>query len=101
MGEPLCEPGDTGQGLVVRGTHVVILDSAANSALIHRAIGESLLVGPMFAFVPSANSYSDYSSSYNTEVVRVGIDWGCIAHVVEHTASHAGTCATLCALYLL
>eukprot|EP00731_Ephydatia_muelleri_P005571 Em0002g1747a len=67
VGEPLCEPGDTGQGLVVRGTHVVVLDNAANSALIHRAIGETMLVGPIFAFVPSAYSYSEVAESYNTE----------------------------------
>ena len=90
MGEPLCEPGDTGQGLVVRGTHVVVLDNAANSALIHRAIGETMLVGPIFAFVPSAYSYSEVAESYNTEVGRwVGdINWS----VWPHGSYNTETC---------
>ena len=40
VGEPLNETGQTGEGLIITGVHVAILDNFVNSTIYHRIIGE-------------------------------------------------------------
>ena len=40
VGEPLNETGRSGEGLIITGVHVAILDNVVNSTLYHRIIGE-------------------------------------------------------------
>jgi lysosomal alpha-mannosidase len=40
VGEPLNETGQTGEGLIITGVHVAILDNFVNSNIYHRIIGE-------------------------------------------------------------
>jgi lysosomal alpha-mannosidase len=44
LDEALNEPGQFGDGLIVRGSHYVILDNFNNSTLCHRLLGEKLLL---------------------------------------------------------
>ena len=40
VGEPLNKTGQTGEGLIITGVHVAILDNFVNSTVYHRIIGE-------------------------------------------------------------
>ena len=63
VGEALNE---TGQGLIVRGRHLVLLDHFQNSTVLHRTLGELLMLEPVLAFLPTNESYDDYVQKYYT-----------------------------------
>ena len=50
MGEALDEEGLSGKGLVVRGKHLLILDTIDNSAHTQRMMAEELMMIPELAF---------------------------------------------------
>ncbi|NWV19371.1 MA2B1 mannosidase, partial [Origma solitaria] len=52
MGEPLDEPGDDGEGLVVRGRHLVLLDTAEASAEQHRPLAQEMVTSPSVVLAP-------------------------------------------------
>ncbi|NXU21039.1 MA2B1 mannosidase, partial [Pardalotus punctatus] len=54
VGEPLDEPGDDGQGLVVRGRHRVLLDTAAAAAEQHRPLAQEMVTSPSLVLAPGA-----------------------------------------------
>jgi len=68
VGEPLNETGQFGDGLIIRGKHLVLLDNYVNSTVYQRLLGEMLMLEPMQAFMPSTDSPSDYMEKYFTDV---------------------------------
>ena len=65
MYEPLNEPGQFGEGLVVRGKHLVLVDKIENSGKLHRQLGERLLLPPTILIHSGRVSISDFSKNYN------------------------------------
>ena len=53
VGEPLNETGVSGEGLVIRGKHLLILDTIDNSAYAQRMVAEELMMTPELAFTPT------------------------------------------------
>ena len=53
-----------GKGLVVRGKHLLILDTPENSALIHRTNAQQIYMQPISTFALTNLSYAEYSSDY-------------------------------------
>lgn len=52
VGEPLDEPGEDGQGLVVRGRHRLLLDTAAAAADQHRPRAQEMVTSPYVVLAP-------------------------------------------------
>jgi lysosomal alpha-mannosidase len=63
VGEPLNEPA-FGTGLVVRGRHLLIAETPAASALLHRVGSQRLFMNPLPTFALVAQTYADYSAAY-------------------------------------
>ncbi|CAF1071518.1 unnamed protein product [Rotaria sordida] len=63
MTEPLNETA-FGKGLVVRGKHLVIIDTPNNSALIHRTNAQQFYMQPISTFALTNISYAHYSTNY-------------------------------------
>ena len=55
-GEPLNEPGRDGQGLIVRGRFLVLLEASKRSARLHRLVGEEEFLRPLLAFSQVGNT---------------------------------------------
>ncbi|XP_065910012.1 lysosomal alpha-mannosidase-like [Dysidea avara] len=68
VGEPLNEKGVSGDGLVVRGKHMVIVDTIDQSAKAHRLVGEKMLVPPTILIHDGSEAITDFNSSYNSQV---------------------------------
>ncbi|CAG9536717.1 unnamed protein product [Cercopithifilaria johnstoni] len=67
VGEALDELGDTGQGLVVRGRHWIIMESPENSAKLHRPLAFELYNSPLITFAERKMELSDYDRTFITE----------------------------------
>ncbi|XP_065891997.1 lysosomal alpha-mannosidase-like [Dysidea avara] len=67
VGEHLNETGQFGDGLIVRGTNLLVVDTIENSARIHRSVGEEMLLPAMMIFHRSTITPEEYVQSYNTE----------------------------------
>ncbi|NWT63105.1 MA2B1 mannosidase, partial [Erythrocercus mccallii] len=52
LDEPLDEPGEDGQGLVVRGRHLVLLEPAAAAAELHRPRAQEMATSPYVVLAP-------------------------------------------------
>ncbi len=63
VGEPLNETA-YGQGLVVRGRHVLVLQPPALSAQYHRVASQQLYMHPLTTYALPQQSYADYSAAY-------------------------------------
>jgi lysosomal alpha-mannosidase len=63
LAEPLNETA-YGQGLVVRGKHLLILDTPNNSAIVHRTNAQQLYMQPISTFASTNMSYANYSANY-------------------------------------
>jgi lysosomal alpha-mannosidase len=63
ISEPLNETA-FGQGLVVRGKHVLILETPSSSARIHRVTAQQLFMHPIATYGLPQISYANYSSAY-------------------------------------
>ena len=68
MGESLDEPGQFGDGLIVRGKHLLLVDKIENSGKLHRQLGERLLLPATILIHSNKNSISEFSKSYNSMV---------------------------------
>jgi lysosomal alpha-mannosidase len=53
-----------GQGLVVRGKHLLIIDSPKKSALVHRINSQQFYMQPVSTFALTNLPYANYSASY-------------------------------------
>ncbi|KAM3925843.1 lysosomal alpha-mannosidase [Leptodactylus fuscus] len=60
VGEPLLEPGQYGEGLVVRGRHMLLLDTPQDSADLHRILGLQEYMSPQI--ILSSGDGVPYSS---------------------------------------
>lgn len=63
LGEPLNETA-YGKGLVVRGKHVLIIETPNNSAIMHRINAQQLYMSPISTFSLTNVSYETYSENY-------------------------------------
>jgi lysosomal alpha-mannosidase len=61
--EPLNETA-FGEGLVVRGRHILIVEPPASSALYHRVGSQRLFMHSLATFALTQLSYASYSASY-------------------------------------
>ena len=69
VGEHLNETGQFGDGLIVRGTHLLVVDSIENSARTHRDLGKRMLLPATMMFHKSVGMSPDrYVQAYNTNV---------------------------------
>jgi len=68
VGEHLNETGQFGDGLIVRGSNLLVVDTIENSAKIHRSVGEEMLLPAMMIFHRGTTTPEEYAQSYNTEV---------------------------------
>ena len=68
MGEPLNEPGQSGDGLIARGKHLLLVDKIENSGKLHRQLGERLLLPATILIYKNKNSIPEFSKSYNSMV---------------------------------
>ncbi len=63
IGEALNESA-YGQGLVVRGKHLLIVEQPASSALLHRVTAQRLYMHPLATFGLTQQTYADYSAAF-------------------------------------
>lgn len=63
LAEPLNETA-FGQGLVVRGKHLLIVDSSEKSAFLHRTNAQQFYMQPTPTFALTNLSYTNYSAGY-------------------------------------
>ena len=63
VGEPLNETA-FGDGLVVRGRHLLVVESPASSAQYHRVQAQQLYMHPLATFSLTPWSYANYSAAY-------------------------------------
>ncbi|XP_068854008.1 lysosomal alpha-mannosidase isoform X2 [Aphelocoma coerulescens] len=57
VGEPLDEPGEDGQGLVVRGRHRLLLDTVAAAADQHRPQAQEMVTSPYVVLAPGSGPH--------------------------------------------
>lgn len=62
--EPLNETA-YGQGLVLQGKHVLVIEPPESSALYHRAVAQSLFMNPLNTYALPKLPYTNYSNSYH------------------------------------
>ncbi len=63
VGEPLNETA-FGEGLVVRGKHILIVQPPTSSALYHRVGSQQFYMHPLATFGLTQLAYADYSAAY-------------------------------------
>jgi lysosomal alpha-mannosidase len=63
VGEPLNETA-YGEGLVVRGRHILLLEPPALSAGYHRVASQRMYMHPLATYAVTQQAYSDYSVAY-------------------------------------
>ena len=59
-GEPLNEPGRDGNGIIVRGRFLILLEPSKRSARVHRPVGEEEFLRPLLAFSQGAQSLTHH-----------------------------------------
>jgi lysosomal alpha-mannosidase len=63
VGEALNETA-YGEGLVIRGRHIFVVQPPASSALYHRVGSQQLYMHPLATYSLVQQSYADYSAAY-------------------------------------
>ena len=63
VGEPLNETA-YGTGLVVRGKHLLIIESPESSAVLHRVASQNFYMHPLSTFALPHLSYENYTATY-------------------------------------
>ena len=54
-----------GQGLVIRGRHLLVVQSPASSALAHRVTAQQFYMNPLATYSLTQLNYTDYSTTYH------------------------------------
>lgn len=67
VAEPLNEPGLDGNGLIVRGKHLLLFDTVQNSAAFHRDLAMRTFAKPLLTFASNSLDYATYSARYLTQ----------------------------------
>uniref|UniRef100_A0A2C9M4I6 Glycoside hydrolase family 38 central domain-containing protein n=1 Tax=Biomphalaria glabrata TaxID=6526 RepID=A0A2C9M4I6_BIOGL len=67
VGEPLNEPGDDGKGLIIKGTHYLVLDSVENSASIYRPLAQQIFWEPQVSFSDLNIDPASYVKKFKTK----------------------------------
>jgi lysosomal alpha-mannosidase len=63
VGEALNESA-YGQGLVIRGRHLLVVQPPASSALVHRVTAQQIYMNPLATYSLTQQTYADYSTAY-------------------------------------
>lgn len=58
------------QGLVVRGTHFLILSDTTNSIRMARSLSQELYKQPQISFIPTSQTFSQWTANYRTQVAK-------------------------------
>lgn len=64
--EPLNETA-FGSGLVVRGTHYLIINGNEGSTQQTRSLGQELYRQPQISFIETSQSFNEWSKNYKTK----------------------------------
>lgn len=67
VGEPLNETGADGQGLVVRGKQLALLDTIEDSPALHRSLALRMYMAPSVSFSPLTMTPEQAMAKYNTQ----------------------------------
>ncbi|XP_061174982.1 lysosomal alpha-mannosidase-like [Saccostrea echinata] len=67
VGEPLNETGADGQGLIVRGKHLMILDTIKDSPALHRSLALKSYMAPSVSFSELTMTPEQAMTKYNTQ----------------------------------
>ncbi|XP_022237398.1 lysosomal alpha-mannosidase-like [Limulus polyphemus] len=67
VGEPLNETGVDGRGLVVRGRHLILLNSTSVAGKQQRELSEKVLLQPWLSFAPFSGSEYEWAKQFTTE----------------------------------
>ena len=67
VGEPLNETGVSGEGLIIRGKHLLMLDTVDSSVYPQRMMAEELLMIPELSFTSNDGLQL---SDYNLKVLK-------------------------------
>ncbi|KAF8787519.1 Lysosomal alpha-mannosidase like protein [Argiope bruennichi] len=65
VGEPLNETGISGRGLVITGSHFLIVSNISKAASKHRPLAQKLFMQPQLSFASYNSSETDYFKSFN------------------------------------
>ena len=68
VGEPLNETGLNGDGLIIRGSHLLFFDTIDKSTVAHRVTGTVLMLRPEYLFIEDEGSPGDFMKKYYTNV---------------------------------
>lgn len=62
-----------GQGLVVRGTHLLVLSDSLNSAKRFKPLAQQLYKQPHISFIPTELKFEDWRQSFTMKVICLSI----------------------------
>ncbi|NXI35468.1 MA2B1 mannosidase, partial [Galbula dea] len=65
VGEALNEPGAGGQGLVIRGRHLLLLDTVEAAADRHRPLAQALLTAPYPLLLPGLGPSPSFQRQFS------------------------------------
>uniref|UniRef100_A0A0B7AW15 Alpha-mannosidase n=1 Tax=Arion vulgaris TaxID=1028688 RepID=A0A0B7AW15_9EUPU len=66
VGEALNELGSDGNGLIVRGSHYLLLDSLSSAARVYRTVAQEVLLTPQVIFSNSNTNSAQYVKNFTT-----------------------------------
>jgi len=75
VGEPINETGVDGEGLIIKGSHILLLDSINQSTFQHRLIAEAMMLRPELLFIQDNGNPSDFTNKYFTNVSIMHMTW--------------------------
>ena len=98
--EPLNEKGQFGDGLIIRGRHLVLVDTIVNSTSYHRLLAESMLTHSHPMFIQDEQPPSEFINKYHTNVclmVKIHV-YSSLIHFLSLSLSFQSLQMTACLL---